>query len=153
MRISRIGPLVLGLILATTTAGRAAPWDMMGRADRMMAGIQTAIERGPGTGDDGKGVACLPTGRRFLVSKIVDGERWMVMWDARMGMGLGDMSGNVVTDDGHVIFLYCTVTGVTGPDPERDSLMMNCDVGDTVVGPSGWHHLDDVVLPLTFFLP
>ena len=88
-----------------------------------------------------------------MVSKVVGSERWMVTWDARMGMGLGDLSGNVVTDDGGVVFLHCTVTGVTGPDPEHDSLMMSCDAGDAVVGPSGWRHFDDVVLPASFFLP
>ena len=125
----------------------------MGAANGMMAAIQTTLDGGPGSGGYDKGVACLPGGRRFMVSKVVGGERWMVTWDARMGMGLGDLSGNVVTEDGSVVFLHCTVTGVTGADPEHDSLLMSCDAGDAVVGSSGWRHFDDVVLPATFFLP
>jgi hypothetical protein len=157
MRRCQVGLLALGLALITATvaaAGTATMGNMMGAANSMMANIQTALDGGTGgPGYDGKGVACLPGGRRFMVSKLVGGERWMVTWDARMGMGLGDMSGNVVTDDGQVIFLHCTVTGVTGPDPDLDSLLMSCDAGDSVVGPSGWHHFDNVVLPATFFLP
>lgn len=156
MRSTKFGSLVMGIVLATATVAGAVPGSMMGAASSMMSGIQTAIEGGPGTGGSGyddRGVACLPGGRRFMVSKLVGGERWMVTWDARMGMGLGDMSGNVVTGDGGVVFLHCTVTGVTGPDPEHDSLMMSCDAGDAVVGPSGWRHFDDVVLPASFFLP
>lgn len=158
MRSATARLVALGLLLSAppiADAATAGMGGMMGAASGMMASIENALSVGSGTGgpDDGRGVACLPGGRRFMVSKVVDGERWMVTWDARMGMGLGDMSGNVVTDDGHVIFLHCTVTGVTGPDPEHDSLLMSCDAGDAVVGPSGWTHFDDVTLPATFFLP
>lgn len=158
MRRGRVGVIVSTLLLATTVAGTAAAMmgGMMGDADRMMAGIQTALDYKYGTGGSGyvgRGVACLPGGRRFMVSKLVGDERWMVTWDARMGMGLGDMSGNVVTSNGDVIFIHCTVTGVTGPDPEHDWLLMSCDAGDAVVGPSGWRHFDDVSLAATFFLP
>ncbi len=148
-----------GIMLTTVPIARAATpsmGNMMGAANSMMANIQNAFESVGGTGGpgyDGKGVACLPGGRRFMVSKLVGGERWMVTWDARMGMGLGDMSGNVITEDGEVIFLHCTVTGVTGPDPDLDSLLMSCDAGDAVVGPSGWHHFDNVTLPAALFLP
>ena len=162
MRIARAGLLALGLLVATTpiatatTGGMGGMSGMMGDANGMMASIENALAVGSGTGGpgyDGKGVACLPGGRRFMVSKLVGGERWMVTWDARMGMGLGDMSGNVVTGDGDVIFVHCTVTGVTGPDPEHDSLLMSCDAGDAVVGSTGWTHFDDVTLPATFILP
>lgn len=159
MRSVRAGLIAMGLLLANGTvaeATTASMGGMMDDANGMMSSIQTALERGTGAGgpgDDGKGVACLPGGRRFMVSKLVGDERWMVTWDARMGMGLGDMSGNVVDGDGDVVFIHCTVTGVTGPDPERDSLSMSCDAGDAVVGPSGWQHFDDVTLPATFFLP
>ena len=153
MSASKLASLALGIVLVTATAAGAAHWDMMGAAGSMMDDIEHAVGGAGGGGYDSKGVACLPGGRRFMVSKLVDGERWMVTWDARMGMGLGDMSGNVVTDDGGVVFLHCTVTGVTGPDPEHDSLLMSCDAGDGMVGPSGWHHFDNVVLPATFFLP
>jgi hypothetical protein len=156
MRSTKFCSLAMGIVLATATVAGAMPGSMMAAANAMMSDIQTAIDGGPGTGGsgyDGRGVACLPGGRRFMVSKVVGDERWMVTWDARMGMGLGDMSGNVVNGDGDVVFLHCTVTGVTGPDPERDSLMMSCDAGDAVVGSSGWSHFDDVVLPASFFLP
>lgn len=158
MRIAGIAVATFGLLVTAAPIARAATpgmGNMMGAANSMMASIQNMLEVGgpAGPGDDGKGVACLPGGRRFMVSKVVGGERWMVTWDARMGMGLGDMSGNVITEDGDVVFLHCTVTGVTGPDPDLDSLLMSCDAGDAVVGPSGWHHFDDVTLPATFFLP
>lgn len=155
MRSPKVCIIALGFVLLAASSAGAVPWNMMGDANGMMAAIQNALDGGPGSGGSGydKGVACLPGGRRFMVSKVVGGERWMVTWDARMGMGLGDLSGNVVSEDGGVVFLHCTVTGVTGPDPEHDSLLMSCDAGDVVVGSSGWRHFDDVVLPATFFLP
>lgn len=142
--------IAIAAILAATNAFAANGMGMTGSAATMMKGIRTAIRDASGARDDGKGVACLPDGQRFMVSKLVGNERWMVTWDVHMGMG--DVSGNVVTDDG-IVFLHCRVTGVTGPDPERDSLLMSCDVGDGMVSQTGWGHFDEVSLPGSFFLP
>lgn len=158
MRTLKWSALAIVTILATTDAASAPGPGMMRSANAMMQRIQTEMQRVGGVSGDEKGVACLPEGtvgtffmcgRRFMVNKIVGNELWMVVWDAHMGMG--DISGNVVTEDG-VVFLHCVVTGATGPDPERDSLLMSCDAGDGASG-TGWHHLDDVSLPGDFFLP
>ncbi|HZR83375.1 MAG TPA: hypothetical protein VFD92_19935 [Candidatus Binatia bacterium] len=147
--------IALAVVLAATNAAAAGMGGtggsgMMGDVDSMMRRIGAATEEGGGVPDESKGIACLPDSRRIMVSKVVGDERWMITWDAHMGMG--DVSGNVVTGDG-VVFLHCPVTGVTGPDPENDSLLMSCDFGDGVVSPHGWHHFDDLSLRATFFLP
>jgi hypothetical protein len=142
--------IAMASILAATDVAASSGMGMMGAANAMMQRIQAAAEDAGGASGEGKGIACLPDSQRFMVTKVVDGDLWLVTWDAHMGMG--DISGNVVMGD-RVVFLHCPVTGVTGPDPENDSLLMSCDVGDGVVPRSGWHHLEDVTLPGRFFLP
>jgi hypothetical protein len=122
---------------------------------RRLAKELTAVEQqggpdAPFFSSDAKGVAVTPDGDRFMVSKPLGADRWTVTWDAETLPG--DVNGTVLTDRG-VIFLHCPVTGVTGPDPTRDSLLVDCYSGDFIVPANGWSFLTSSRLPGTFFLP
>lgn len=148
------------IVLATVALIAASEGAHAGHADNILALRRAVGERMTATESQdhdegtsaakGKGVAEAPDKKRFMVSKPVGAEHWVVTWDAHVGKG--DVSGIVLTDAG-VIFITCRITGATGDDLETDSLLTTCYTGDGIVAASTWKLFGDVAIPALFFLP
>jgi hypothetical protein len=120
------------------------------RAAIVAARAQAGLAK-PAASGDAKGVAITPDQSRLLVNKPLGSDRWAVTWDDH-DQNNQDITGNVITADG-ITFLFCPITGATGPDPQTDSIMIHCSSGDGIVGPQDWQDLGDFTIPGSFFLP
>jgi len=118
------------------------------RAAIVAAHSQSPLEK-PAAALDAKGIAITPDQHRLLVNKLLGSERWVITWDDLPSPE--DITGNVVTDTG-VTFVYCQITGSTGPDPSTDSLIVECSAGDGYVNPTDWQALGEFMIPGSFFL-
>jgi hypothetical protein len=145
---------VLALLLAClawTSPAAAAKGDVARlRAAVLAARTQAGLDK-PTASLDAKGVAVTPDQARLLVNKPLGDQRWAVTWDDH-DQNNQDITGNVITADG-ITFLFCPITGATGPDPQTDSIMIHCSSGDGIVGPQDWQDLGDFTIPGSFFLP
>jgi hypothetical protein len=148
--IRTVLPLLLVCLAWASTAGAAEGDVARMRAAVLAARAQAALEK-PTASLDAKGVAVTPDESRVLVNKPLGNDRWVVTWDDH-DHNKQDITGNVITADG-ITFLFCPITGSTGPDPTTDSIMIHCSSGDGIVGPQDWEDLGDFTIPGSFFLP
>jgi polyhydroxybutyrate depolymerase len=97
------------------------------------------------------GLQITPDGKQTLISKDVAGERWTITYEQASGRATGNV---FATDGGPPKFVACARIAA---NPSSARITFACRVADPCTaapcGPGGWLPVDDVMLPVTFFLP
>ena len=92
-------------------------------------------------------------GDDFIASKIFGNERWGLAWESAGSLWPQSVITGTVVRVKSIIRIFCNVTGVTGPHPRTDSILLECYYNEDLTQATDWHYIGPTRLKGTFFLP